>query len=177
MASILFRTPCEQNNSRSTQLQSQNDVLILTSVDLFVIAITQTVSPELTYPNLTSKTQENLRSSILTSVHLPTCNRKRLVDKRVAVDITNSPVQDSRIRARAQNQLRRLGRPVPIVLRDSQAVADTNDLVGPIAARTFDFERTRGGLGAVDVGEEDGFGAVVEDELSGDGVGGGGREC
>jgi hypothetical protein len=173
MASILFRTPCEQNNSRSTQLQSQNDVLILTSVDLFVIAITQTVSPELTYPNLTSKTQENLRSSILTSVHLPTCNRKRLVDKRIAVNITDSPVQNPRIRARAQDQLRCFGRPVPIVLRDSQAVADADDLVGPVAAGALDLERTRGGLGAVDVGEEDGFSAVVEDELSGDGVGGG----
>jgi hypothetical protein len=168
MASILFRTPCEQNNSRSTQLQSQNDVLILTSVDLFVIAITQTVSPELTYPNLTSKTQENLRSSILTSVHLPTCNRKRLAD-----NIANSPVQNPRIRARAQDQLRCFGRPVPIVLRDSQAVADADDLVGPVAAGALDLERTRGGLGAVDVGEEDGFSAVVEDELSGDGVGGG----
>jgi hypothetical protein len=131
-----------------------------------------TVSQELTHANLTSKPKENLRSSILTSVHLPTSHRERLVNKRIAVNITDSPVQNSRIRARAQDQLRCLGRPVPIVLRDSQAVADANDLVGPVAAGTLDFERTGGGFGAVDVGEEDGFGAVVEDELRGDGVGG-----
>jgi hypothetical protein len=118
-------------------------------------------------------TQQDLRSSILTRIPLPTAQRKRLVDERVAVNIANSPVQNPRIRARAQDQLRCLGRPVSVVLRDSQTVAHADDLGGPVAAGAFDLERADGGFGAVDIGEEDRLGAVVEDGLRRDGLGGG----
>jgi hypothetical protein len=174
---ISFRTPCEQNNLPSTQLQRQNDVFILAPVDLVVIA--KPHNRQSTFKQLQNahiSMQQDLRSSILTRIPLPTAHPKGLIDKRVAVNIANSPVQNPRIRARAQDQLRRLGRPVPVVLRDAQAVADADDLGGPVAAGAFDFERADGGFGTVDVGEEDGFGAVVEDELRRDGVGGGGCE-
>lgn len=119
--------------------------------------------------------QENSPSSVIARIVLTTTQPKCLVDKRIAVNIADSPVQDAYIRARSQNQFGCFGRPEPVVFGNTQAVADADDVGGPIAAGPFDFERACGGLSAVDVGEEDGFGAVVEDQLRGDGVGGGGE--
>lgn len=122
-------------------------------------------------PTFTSR--YNSRSSIIASITRSTAQLKRLVLERIAVDIADSPVHDTRIRARAQDELGRFRSPVPVILGDSQAVANADDLGGPVAAGSFDFEGSGGGLSAVDVCDVHGFRAVVEDELGGDGVGGG----
>lgn len=158
---------------RSAQLQSQDNVLVLARVHLRVIAVTSTPSAQpFQNSNLHSPHGLNSRSSVLADISLPAAQRKRLVQERIAVDIADSPVHDSRIRGRSKDELGRFGSPVPVVLGDSQAVADADDVGGPVAAEAFDFEGSGGGFGAVDVGDVDRFCAVVEDELGGDGVGG-----
>ena len=134
------------------------------------------LSANLLFQHHTFKTRKDSRSSVITRIPLSTAQIKLLAHKRIAVNIAERPVQDALIRAGTDDQLRRLGRPVPIGLGDAQAVAYTDDVGGPVAAGAFDLEGAGGGFGAVDVCDVDGFCAVVDDELGGDGVGGG-REC
>jgi hypothetical protein len=118
--------------------------------------------------------QWNLRGSVLTHITLSTAQIKRLILERIAVDVADSPVQDSSIGARAQDEFGCFIGPVSVRLRDSQAVADADDVGGPVAATSFDLEGSGGGLGAVDIGDVNGLSAVVQDELRGYGVG---RAC
>lgn len=150
-------------------------------MDLVVIARTYCRQPtHLSIKSNISPRNKNSPSSIPTLIVLPTAQVKLLSHKRIAVNIADSPVQDALIRARAQDQFRRLGRPVLVSLGDAQAVADADDVAGPgaaghVAGCAFDFEGAGGGLGAVDVGEPEGLGAVVDDDLGGYGVRGAGE--
>lgn len=158
---------------RSTQLQCQDDILILARVDFRVVS-KKDMKPSARLPQIpTFISRYNSRSSVIASITRSTAQLKSLVQERIAVDVADSPVHDSCIRARAQDEFGRFRSPVPVSLGDSQAVADPDDLGGPVAAGSFDFEGSGGRLGAVDVCDVDGFSAVVEDKLRGDGVGGG----
>jgi hypothetical protein len=67
----------------------------------------------------TFASQYNSRSSIVANIPHPTAQLKRLILERISIDIANSPVHDSRIRARAQDELGCFGSPVPVIFGDS----------------------------------------------------------
>lgn len=118
------------------------------------------------------QTGPNSRSRILTLIPLPTSHSELLAIERVAIDVAHSPVQNATIRAGPQNQLGSLVGPELVRLGNSQAVADADDGALPLAARAVDLQRADCGFRAVDVRDENGFGAVVEHGVVGDGVGG-----
>jgi len=142
-------------------------------VDLRVITVSSNRQLPTPFNCGSSVHGKNSRSSVIARITRSTAQLKRLVQERITVNVADSPVQDTSIRARAQDEFGRFRSPVPVILGNSQTVADADDLVGPVAAEAFDFEGSGGGFGAVDVCDVYGFRAVVEDELGGDGVGGG----
>jgi len=142
-------------------------------VDLRVITVSSNRQLPTPFNCGSSVHGKNSRSSVIARITRSTAQLKRLVQERITVNVADSPVQDTSIRARAQDEFGRFRSPVPVILGNSQAVADADDVGGPVATGAFDFEGAGGGFGAVDVGDVDRVGAVVEDELGGEGVGGG----
>jgi hypothetical protein len=152
----------DQNNSSSTQLQRQNHVFILASVDLFVIARTTepSASPQITpTSHLQTRGKEGRKTHVVAFSHafaspLLTAN----VSLTKGLPSTLLTVQ-YRIPASV------------LVPKISFAVSGVQYLSFFVTPRLLPTPM----ISVVQLPPEP-FGAVVENELRGDGVGGGGRE-